>query len=61
MKRESYYVEISQIIQTNWVPSPREYSTLVSNDQNLYLIGGLNYEMNNEIAKLTVIYNKNYK
>ena len=40
---------------SNWQPAPREYSTLVSVDNEAFLVGGQNYDCNREIAKIKLI------
>ena len=49
-KRESFYAELNVLEHHNWMPAPREYSTISYCNHRCYLIGGLNFEANNEIA-----------
>lgn len=51
-KRESFYAEMTVLSPPSWNPAPREYSTLTFCNRRVYLIGGLNYDCNNEVAQL---------
>ena len=53
-KRESFYAEMQEIVSHNWVPAPREYSTLTCCNQSSFLIGGQNFDTNKEVAQLIV-------
>ena len=39
-KRESFFCELSRISLQNWLPAPREYSTMVSVASSIFLLGG---------------------
>lgn len=54
-KRESFYAELSVLPYTNWMPAPREYSTLTYCNRRCFLMGGLNYDTNREVAQLKII------
>jgi len=49
-KRESFYAELTVLPHQNWMPAPREYGSLTYCNNRNYLIGGLNFEANNEVA-----------
>ena len=49
-KKESFYAEMTEINTTGWMPAPREYSTLTFCNRRGYLVGGLNYDTNKEVA-----------
>ena len=51
-KRESFYAELTVLQPPSWNPAPREYSTLTYCNRRVYLIGGLNYDCNSEVAQL---------
>jgi hypothetical protein len=51
-KKESFYAELQVLPHQNWMPAPREYSTLTYCNNRNYLIGGLNFEANSEIASM---------
>lgn len=53
-RKECFFTELVQIKLTGWEPAPREYATLTANGNALFLIGGLNYEANKELARLTM-------
>ena len=39
-KRESFFAELAHIKLQNWLPAPREYSSMVTVGTQIYLIGG---------------------
>lgn len=51
-KREAFYAELTTTTHHNWIPAPREYSTLTFCNRRCYLIGGLNYDANKEVAQV---------
>lgn len=51
-KREAFYAELTTTTHQNWIPAPREYSTLTFCNRRCYLIGGLNYDANKEVAQM---------
>ena len=51
-KRESFYVTVVKLDSYNWQPAPRECATLVSIKNKAFLLGGLNYDANREVAQL---------
>jgi len=51
-KRESFYVTVVKLDSFNWQPAPRECATLVSIKNKAFLLGGLNYDANREVAQL---------
>jgi hypothetical protein len=53
-KRESFYVTVVKMPNTGWCPAPRECATLTSINHRAYLLGGLNYDANKEVAMLRV-------
>ena len=53
-KRESFYVTVKKQVLHKWQPAPRECATLTAVRTNAYLLGGLNQDANNEIAKLSI-------
>lgn len=53
-KRESYHVSVVRLPLSNWQPAPRECATLTSMNYRAYLLGGLNYDANREVAELRV-------
>jgi hypothetical protein len=53
-KRESFYVSIVKMTVSNWQPAPRECASLTSVNHRAYLLGGLNYDANKEVAQLRV-------
>lgn len=58
-KRSSFYVELREISNKLWLPAGREYATLNFCFDACYLLGGLNYDTNREVAQLNMggIYN----
>ena len=53
-KRESFYAELNELTSQGWLPAPREYSSLTTCNNMVYLIGGQNYDCNKEVAQLSV-------
>ena len=53
-KRESFYLTVKKIRTTKWTPAPRECSTLTFVNYSAFLLGGLNYDVNREVAKLNI-------
>ena len=53
-RKECFFTELVQIKLSGWEPAPREYATLTANGNALFLLGGLNYETNKELARLTM-------
>lgn len=51
-RRESFFAEVIPLRVEGWVPAPRENSQIVCCNNNVYLVGGQNFECNNEIARL---------
>ena len=49
-KRESFYVTVVKLDSFNWQPAPRECATLTSIKNKAFLLGGLNYDANREVA-----------
>ena len=52
IKRESFYVTVKRIPNTKWTPAPRECATLTFVNYSAFLLGGLNYDANREVAQL---------
>ena len=52
-KKESFFAELTEIHQSNWLPAPREYSSLASCCNKIFLIGGQNFDTNKEVAQLS--------
>ena len=53
-KRESFFVTVIKQELYNWQPAPRECATITAINNRGYLVGGLNFDANREIAELTV-------
>jgi hypothetical protein len=53
-KRESFYATIVKMSSTGWTPAPRECASLTVINHRAYLMGGLNYDANKEVAQLRV-------
>ena len=53
-KRESFYVTVLKQELHNWQPAPRECASITCVNNRGYLLGGLNYDANREIAELQV-------
>ena len=53
-KRESFRLEVKVPHDPKWMPAPRECSTLTTVGYNMYLIGGLNYDVCKEIIRAKV-------
>ena len=51
-KRESFYVTVLKMPLNNWQPAPRECATLTTVNNQGFLIGGLNFDANKEVAQL---------
>ena len=51
-KRESFFVTVVKMELHNWQPAPRECATLTTINNRAFLVGGLNYEANREVAQL---------
>ena len=49
-KRESFFVTIKKISTIKWTPAPRECATLTFVNYSAYLLGGLNFDVNKEVA-----------
>ena len=53
-KRESFFVTVIKQELHNWQPAPRECATLTTIKNKGYLVGGLNYDANREVAMLSI-------
>lgn len=53
-KRESFFVTVIKQELHNWQPAPRECASITAINNRGYLLGGLNFDANREIAELTV-------
>jgi hypothetical protein len=53
-KRESFYVTVVKMPSNGWCPAPRECASLTAINHRAYLMGGLNYDANKEVAQLRV-------
>lgn len=53
-KRESFRMEVKLPFDTKGMPAPRECSTLTTVGYNMYLIGGLNYDVCKEIVRAKI-------
>lgn len=53
-KRESFFVTVIKQELYNWQPAPRECASLTTIDNEGYLVGGLNYDVNKEVARLSI-------
>ena len=53
-KRESFYVTVVKMPIFNWQPAPRECASLTSVNNRAYLLGGLNFDANREVAQLNL-------
>ena len=54
-KRESFRIDIKNVVDTRYSPAPRECASLVTCGYNLYLLGGLNFETCKEMIQGKVI------
>jgi len=53
-KRESFYVTVVKMPIYNWQPAPRECASLTAVNHRAYLLGGLNFDANREVAQLRI-------
>ena len=53
-KRESFYITVKKIETTKWTPAPRECATLTFVNYSAFLLGGLNFDVNKEVAQLNI-------
>jgi hypothetical protein len=53
-KRESFYVTVIKMPVHGWQPAPRECASMTAVNHRAYLMGGLNYDANKEVAQLRV-------
>ena len=53
-KRESFYAELIETPKQDWMPAPREYSTISFCNQRSYLIGGQNFDTIKDVAELNM-------
>lgn len=53
-KRENFYLTVLKLETNKWVPAPRECATMTAVKNQIYLQGGMNNEVKNEVIKLIV-------
>lgn len=54
-KRESFRIDVKNVVDTRFMPAPRECAQLVTCGYTLYLLGGLNFDTCKEIVQGKVI------
>ena len=54
-KRESFRIDVKNVVDTRWMPAPRECATLTTCGYKMYMIGGLNYDTCKEIVEGRII------
>jgi hypothetical protein len=53
-KRESFHVLVRRLPNSNWQPAPRECASLTTCGNKAFLLGGLNFDANREVAELKI-------
>ena len=54
-RREDYRIDCKKVVETGWVPAPRECATLTACGYKLYLIGGINYDAIKEVIQARIV------
>ena len=54
-KRESFRIDVKNIVDSRWMPAPRECATLTACGYKLYLLGGLNFDTSREVIQGKII------
>ena len=62
-KIHSYFIELNEVSVTGWMPAPKENSTLSFINGTSFLIGGMGYQTDKDIAQFTLseYYYSNWK
>ena len=54
-KRESFRIDVRNVVDSKWMPAPRECATLTTCGYRLYMIGGLNFDTCKDIIEGKII------
>ena len=54
-KRESFRIDVKNVVDTRLMPAPRECASLTTCGYKMYMIGGLNYDTCKEIFEAKII------